>query len=106
MQIVKIILLSLLITGCSKSLKLDVAPIEKAPLVLPQVDAYTPREVRFVLITKDNLDLVKKNGVVFALTTKGYEALALNTAAIQKLIKQLIARNKALSLYYQTTIPK
>jgi len=92
----------ILLSGCTAPIEVTTKPITKAPLVLPQVDEYTPQEVRFIVVTKSNIAaIMNEHQVLFALTTKNYEALAINTAAIKTLIIQLIAIQKALMLYYQ-----
>lgn len=97
-----ILILSLFaLAACTTPIEIKSKPISKAPLVLPSVDEYAPRQVKFIIVTKENIDeILSKHLVLFALTAKGYEALSLNTTDIKKLIQQLLAKQKALGLYY------
>lgn len=109
----KIILVSLLsmfmLTGCfnSKLVKVSAEPIERAPLVVPSVDPYTNREVKWIIVTPENADQVfremQEKGQslsLFALTGDGYKSLSLNTADQIKISKQHKAIIEAYRKYY------
>lgn len=85
-------------------------PIEKPALVLPDIATLELRDADFKIITPDELndifEKLKKDGepvVIYALTTKGYEQLALNIADILKLVSQQKAIIEAYKEYYEQT---
>ena len=60
--------------------------------IVSQPDQLTLRDVDFIIVTADNFEEVmtdlRDDKVLFALTAKGYEDIALNLADIQAYIKQ------------------
>jgi hypothetical protein len=110
MRITIITFLSLfMLSGCfwTKDLAVKTEPVDRIKLVTPDVDEYHHRKVEWIVITPENVDEVfaelKKKGkpvVVIALTSKGYENLALNTGDQQVLIKQLKSIIEAYEEYY------
>lgn len=59
-----------------------------APIV-PRVDVLSLRPVDWIIVNSDNVDSVlAENSVLFALTTTGYENLALNISDIRAIIDQ------------------
>lgn len=85
-------------------------PIEKPALVLPDIATLELRDADFKIITPEELndifEKLKKDGepvVIYALTTKGYEQLALNIADILKLVSQQKAIIEAYKEYYEQT---
>ena len=85
-------------------------PIEKPALVLPNTSVLELRNAEWNIITPEELngifDKLKKDGepvVIYALTTEGYEKLALNFADILKLVSQQKAIIKAYKEYYEQT---
>jgi len=85
-------------------------PIEKPALVLPDITVLELRDADFKIITPEELDGIfeklKKDGepvVIYALTTKGYEQLALNIGDILKLVSQQKAIIEAYKEYYEQT---
>lgn len=110
MRLFLIALLSLtLVTGCSwtKDLLVKTEPIERIPLVLPDVDRYHSNPIEWIIITeknsKDVFAALKKKGqpiAIIGMTGDDYELLALNTSNQQVLIKQLNAIIKAYKTYY------
>ena len=105
-----IILSSLFLIGCqsTKTIEISASPIEKPPLTLPKVSKLKMRDVKWIVVNKDNVtqiisDLEKKddNVVLFAITDKGYEALALNTADLRQLIMQQQAIIAGYEQYYK-----
>ena len=67
---------------------------------MPKPDALSLRSISFVIITPENAEEVfaklKGDKVLFALTTKGYEDIALNLSDIRAYIRQ---QNKVIILY-------
>lgn len=110
-QLILIALMATMLTACSsvpRILDFNSAPIERSPLVLPEVDTFSSREVQWVVVTPENVnnvirDLEKSdnNIVLFALTDDGYENLSLNMADIIKLIRQQRAIIAAYEQYYE-----
>jgi hypothetical protein len=85
-------------------------PIEKPALVLPDTSVLELRNSDWNIITPEELngifDKLKKDGepvVIYALTTEGYEKLALNFADILKLVSQQKAIIEAYKEYYEQT---
>ena len=85
-------------------------PIEKPALVLPDIATLELRDADFKIITPEELndifEKLKKDGepvVIYALTTEGYEQLALNIADILKLVSQQKAIIEAYKEYYEQT---
>lgn len=100
-----------MLSGCSlfntKPLKVETKPVERIPLAVPSVDPYKHRKVEWIIITPENAEKVfadlKKKGhpvVLFALTDKGYQALALNTGDQIKITRQMQAVIDAYKKYY------
>lgn len=67
---------------------------------MPKPDALSLRDIRFIIITPENAAEVfaklKDDKVLFALTIKGYEDIALNLGDIRAYIRQ---QNKVIILY-------
>lgn len=94
-----IIPMVLFLTGCSwfqtKPIEVTTTPVEKIPLILPEVDIYRGRPVEWIIVTPDNYQEVvaklRNRGSValFALTAKDYENASLNRGDIFKLVRQL-----------------
>ena len=105
------LLSSLSLAGCAtpvKKIEISAAPIDKPPLTLPKTSKLKMRDVKWKIVNKDNIDSVladmdKKgeNLVLFTLTDKGYEALALNTADLRKMVMEQKAIIAAYEQYYQ-----
>jgi len=101
----------LLVTACSSrpdQIVVDTRPIERSPLVLPQVDEFSSRNVEWIIITPDNaqevFDKLQAEGkpvVIFGLTENGWENLTLNMADLLKLVQQQKAIITAYEGYYQ-----
>ena len=85
-------------------------PIEQPALVLPNTSVLELRNAEWNIITPEELngifDKLKKDGepvVIYALTTEGYEKLALNFADILKMLSQQKAIIEAYKEYYEQT---
>lgn len=109
MRILLVIAISLMLSGCfgTAPIKIESKPVERIPLAVPTVDPYKHRDVKWIVVTPENAARVfaelKKKGqpvVLFALTDKGYEALALNTSDQIKISKQMQAIINAYKKYY------
>lgn len=102
----------LLVSACSKpavqEIQISAKPIDKPELVLPYADPIKSRDVEWIIITPDNYekvfnDLAKKGQpiVLFGLTDKGYENIALNLSDIRAFIQQQQAIIAAYEGYYK-----
>ena len=92
--------LLLFVAACSNvpsatPIEVSYTPVDKPNLILPDVDQITAREVDWIVITEDNFEEVvaelRARGEsisFFAVTSEGYEALGINLANVQKLVKQ------------------
>ena len=76
---------------------------------LPGVDPLQLEQIKWYIVTKENIDKVmadlEKKGyetVIFGLTDKGYEILALNMAKIKQLTSQQKAKIEAYEKYYKS----
>ena len=113
--------LPLLISGCAsfslfgdrvKPIEVQTKAVERTPLNLPDPPPIVVREVKWIVVTPDNVekvfkDLKEQNAdlVLFAITDDGYEQLALTMADI----RNYIASQKAVIVkyrnYYEPTGP-
>lgn len=109
MRIVLVAVISLMLGGCfgTAPIKIKSEPVERIPLAVPEVDPYQHREVKWIVVTPENAEevftrLAEKGQpvVLFALTDKGYEALALNTSDQIKMSRQMKAVIEAYKEYY------
>ena len=99
------------LSGCNTNppkVAIQVKPAVRVPLNLPSTDTINQREVKWIIVTPENVDDVfhklTKNGVdgaVFGLTDTGYENLSLNVASIRKLVQQQQAIIIAYEEYYK-----
>lgn len=98
----------LLVAACAtKPIEISASPIDKPTLMVPTVSKINSRDVKWVVVNRDNFnqvmaDIEKKNGnvVLFALTDKGYEALSMNVADLRQLVQQQQAIIAAYEKYY------
>ena len=88
-----------LLSACSQPTTAPVQPVEVRTLeiprpapVVPTVDQLQLRDVKWTIITPDNVDEVfaslSGEAVLFAVTADGYEALALNLSDVRAMIQQ------------------
>lgn len=112
MKILLIALLLLSLSGCSlfqtKPLEVSSVPVDRAPLVLPEVDEYAHNNVNWIVITPDNaIDVwkrLRKNGdniVLIGVTDQGYKNLSLNNANLLKIMQQYKAVIATYKEYYE-----
>lgn len=90
----------MVVSGCSGTppvteVEVRTAPVERPRLNLPPPDELNLREVRWIVVTPDNIESVfetlKNAGQpqsLFALTGTGYENLSLNINDIRSLLQQ------------------
>ena len=79
------------LSGCqTPKTDIEVIPVDKPDLVLPQPDYVSMRDIKWYIVTEQNFTEVMEklksqniNPVLFALTDDGYEALSLNFADIK-----------------------
>jgi hypothetical protein len=99
----------LLISSCSTLNPIEVTstPIEKPQLVLPSADLVNMRELRWIVINEDNVELVfeilRKTGrpvALFSLDGKSYENVSLNLSDLRTFIQQQTAIIAAYQDYY------
>lgn len=101
----------LLLSSCASvppSITVSSKPIEKPTLIVPPVDTLTMAEVKWIIVTEENLDEViadlKKSGqplAIFGLSGQGYENLSTNFSAIRALVQQQQTIIAAYKQYYE-----
>jgi hypothetical protein len=96
-----------LLSACGKSIPEPVTPIQVRTIetprpapVVPSVDQLQLREVKWTIVTPDNVSEVFASlpgeAVLFAVTTDGYEALALNLSDVRAMVQQ---QQKIIAIY-------
>ena len=104
--------LALSLGGCSSFLpevtKYSTEPVERPLLVLPQSEIVNMKDVDYIIVTQENVEEVwaeleasGKSVVLFALTSDGYENLALNNADIIRYLSEQKAVVLAYKEYYE-----
>lgn len=88
----------LTLSSCSSIpniIDINSTPIERPPLVVPNVDEFTTRPIEWKVVTPENQEQVFQDlnnrdidVVLYAITDDGYKHLSLNMADIIKLVKQ------------------
>jgi hypothetical protein len=88
----------LTLSSCSSIpniIDINSSPVERPPLVVPDVDEFTTRPIEWTVVTPENQDQVFQDlnnedidVVLYAITDDGYKNLSLNMADIIKLVKQ------------------
>ncbi len=104
-------LVLLLLTSCASvppSITVSTKPIEKPSLIVPPVDTVIMKEVKWIIVTEDNLEEViadlKASGqplAIFGLSGQGYENLSTNFSAIRALVQQQQTIIAAYKQYYE-----
>ena len=112
-RILIILLSSFLLLSCGTTIKpidVTVTAIERAPLILPDVDRISPDLVIWTIISEETagerfIELKEKgyDPVLFGVTDEGYKNLAVNQKKIMNLISQQRAVIKAYEDYYEGT---
>jgi hypothetical protein len=97
-----------LLSGCGsmpvvepvKPVEVRTIQISRPAPVVPPVDQLQLRDVKWTIVTPDNIDEVfaslSGEPVLFAVTADGYESLALNISDIRAMIQQ---QQKIIALY-------
>ena len=103
--------LTIFLSSCSslpEVVKYTSEPVERPLLVLPESAIATMKGVDYLIVTKDNIEAVwseleasDKSIVLFALTSDGYENLALNNAEILRFLSEQRAVIIAYKEYYE-----
>ena len=103
----------LILSSCSsipQAIDIVSKPVEKEPLVLPEVDRFMQRPIDWIVITPENAEEVFQKMaddgntiVVFAVNEKSYEALTLNVTDLLKLVRQQKAVIAAYDQYYENS---
>ena len=103
----------LVVAACTRTpvpneIEVSYTPVDKPTLVLPDVDRLSARDVEWIVVTEENFEEVvadlKRRGQsvsLFAVTADGYEAVAVNLANVQKLVKQQQSIIATYERYYQ-----
>lgn len=112
MNVLGCLLLLSLVSACAstqsvKPIVISAKPVDKPELILPKADRIQTRDIQWIVITPDNYQEVfnklAKDGkqvVLFALTSDGYENIALNLSDIRAYIQQQQAIIIAYEGYY------
>lgn len=110
MKYILIALVGLLLVGCStpvKQIEVSTKPIERPNLVVPKIDPVKQKDVEWIVITEENaqevferLRKMKVDVALLGVTDNGYEALSLNFAETQRIIRQYKAVIAAYEAYY------
>ena len=110
MKYILIALVGLLLVGCStpvKQIEVSTKPIERPSLVVPKIDPIKQKDIEWIVITEENAEEVferlrkmKVDVALLGVTDKGYEALSLNFAETQRIIRQYKAVIAAYEAYY------
>lgn len=83
-----------------QSVEVRTVEVKPPKPIVPTPDQLKLRDFEWIVVTPDNLDEVFNNldgeKVLFAVTAKGYEAIALNLSDIRALIEQ---QNKIIAIY-------
>tara|TARA_B100001013_G_C24569859_1_gene426113 strand:+ start:641 stop:1114 length:474 start_codon:yes stop_codon:yes gene_type:complete len=105
-------LIILLLSSCAstpRTIEISANPVEKPQLSLPSADVLHLREVKWVIVTEENIEEVfaelARTGrpiVLFGLTDKGYSNLGLNFSDIRAYIEQQKAIIAAYEGYYKS----
>jgi len=96
-----------LLSACGGSTSEPVAPIQVRTIetprpapVVPSVDQLQLRDVKWTIVTPNNVNEVfaslSGEAVLFAVTTDGYEALALNLSDVRAMVQQ---QQKIIAIY-------
>lgn len=103
----------LVLSSCSSlppSITVSTKPIEKPTLIVPPVDTLVMKEVKWIIVTEENVDEViaelKTSGqplAIFGLSGQGYENLSTNFSAIRALVQQQQTIIAAYKQYYEAS---
>jgi hypothetical protein len=103
-----LLILPFILAACStpaiepvEQVEVRTVEIQKPAPIVPTVDQLSLKPVNWIIITPDNVDeqfakIEKGEIVLFALTTEGYENIALNLSDVRALIEQ---QNRIIAIY-------
>jgi len=110
MKYLLIAILGFALVGCStpiKQIEVSTKPIKRPELIVPQLDPIKQNKVEWIVITEENAEEVwerlrkmKVDVALLGVTDEGYEALSLNFAETQRIIRQYKAIIAAYEAYY------
>ena len=87
-------------TETVESVEIQTVEIKPPRPIVPEVDPLNLREVRWFVVTPENVEEVfnqlQGEAVLFAVTTEGYESLSLNISDIRAMIEQ---QNAVIAVY-------
>jgi len=102
------------LAGCSllsppvQRIEVSTTPVEKPKLVLPEADQLFQRPIEWLIITPENVEEVFQRIqtmgrplVLFGITDRGYENIALNLSDLRAYLQQQKAILAAYESYYQ-----
>lgn len=91
-----------------QKIEISTTPVEKPQLVLPKADQLFQRPIEWIIITPENAEEAFKSIqgrgrpiLLFGITDKGYENLALNLSDLRAYLQQQKAIIAAYENYYQ-----
>ena len=91
-----------------QKIEVSTTPVEKPKLVLPKADQLFQRPIEWIIITPENAEEAFKSIqgrgrpiLLFGVTDKGYENLALNLSDLRAYLQQQKAIIAAYENYYQ-----
>lgn len=103
----------LVLSSCASlppSITVSTKPIEKPTLIVPPIDQVTMKEVKWIIVTEENLEEViaelKTSGqplAIFGLSGQGYENLSTNFSAIRAMVQQQQTIIAAYRQYYEAS---
>lgn len=103
------------LTACSnipQSVIVDAKPIDRPILIIPSVDEFNSRDVEWITITPENINVVfadlqdaNEEIVLIAATPAGMRNLTLNMADLLKLVQQQKTIIATYQQYYETQKP-
>lgn len=103
----------ILLSSCASvppSITVSSKPIEKPTLIVPPVDTLTMKEVKWIIVTEENVEEVLKDLkttgqplAIFGLSGQGYENLSTNFSAIRALVQQQQSIIAAYKQYYEAS---
>jgi hypothetical protein len=103
------------LTACSnipQPVVVDAKPIDRPVLIIPSVDEFNSRDVEWIVITPENINVVfadlqdaNEEIVLIAATPAGMRNLTLNMADLLKLVQQQKTIIATYQQYYETQKP-
>ena len=109
MKYVLLISILFVLTACAKPAEIEQVPIvevrtleiQRPEPIVPNVDQLSLRPITWIILTPDNIEekfaqIQSGELVLFAVTTAGYENIALNLSDIRALIAQ---QNRIIAIY-------